>query len=769
MGSILVLLIVATIVEKVAGTDIAVRYFYTAPWTIALWVVAVVAGMTYLIHERKYKQINRWVFLLHCSFPLILSGAMITHTFGREGALHLRVGEQSSVFVNRAEEEENLPFTVVLEDFDILYYPGTQMPEDYVSKIVILKKVMDDSDTRDSGVKGFFSAFIDGFKGAASSKDLGSESTIGLPSFSPRDLMQYSAEEVMATGMVAMNKIFRYKGWRLYQSLYDDDMQGSTFLVSYDPVGITVTYAGYLLLLVSVCLYLMFGHRHHSREVHHRHHRRHTYEYMGKPSPFKGPQQTSVQSLSVIVCLSLLLSGSTLSAANPKTLQRPVAETFGDLLVEYNGRICPMSTLATDVTLKLYGKNYYKAPDGTRYTANQVLTGLLFYYDDWAEMPLKHSRKPAANKEREMIRLMAGNGSLFKIWPAEGGWLDINLTSTDGDAAYAEMEDNELLFRTYALQYVAHDLMQGRNVAANETLQKIRKYQIEKYNALTHHAGGPEFSEKRFRAEQTFRRINYSLPLAITMFMLGLLFFGWYCFLRAKGRHFPNVLGYIMAAGLLLTWLFLTVMLAWRWYVSGHVPMSNGHETMQTLAWFAMVLSLVFSLRSRSVLPYGYLVSAMSLMVSMMTASNPQITHLMPVLQSPLLSMHVGVIMLAYAFLAFVMLNGIAALFMNDQEQHRMRHVSEKLLRPGVCLLAIGIFLGAVWANISWGRYWGWDPKEVWALITLFVYAAPLHKRSLPFFQNVRFFHIYSIIAFLSILITYFGVNFFLGGMHSYA
>lgn len=772
MGSILILLIAATIVEKIFGTDFAVRWFYTAPWTIALWAVAVVAGMAYIIHERKYKQINVWVFLLHCSFPVILAGAMLTHVFGREGALHLRIGEYSSYFSARTGEEEQMPFAVMLEDFDVICYPGTKTPEDFVSKIQIISRSAFTQTEEDGGVKSFVSSFVEGFKGAATSKDFGAESTIGLSAFTPSAMMHFSQEEIVASGTVAMNKIFRYKGWRLYQSQYDEDMQGCTFLVSYDPVGIAVTYAGYLLLLVSVCLYLLFGHRHHSHEAHQRHHHRHTHDYIGRT------KNTSHLSMSVLAVLITLSIAPFAASAAPQALQQPVAETFGDLLVEYNGRVCPMSTLATDVTLKLYGKPYWKAEDGTRYTANQVLTGLLFYYDDWAEVPLKHSRKPAANKEREMVRLMVANGSLFKIWPTADGWLDINLYTKDRQTTETGLPQEELLFRTYALQYVAHDLMQGKNVAANETLKKIRKYQIDCLTAIEQQSIAANesekretvaFSERRFQTEQLFRQINYTKPLAITMMMLGLLFFAVYCFLRAKGRHVPRWLGYVMAIGLIVAWLFLTAMLSMRWYVSGHVPMSNGHETMQTLAWFAMLLSVCWSLRSRSVLPYGYLVSAMALMVSMMTASNPQITHLMPVLQSPLLSMHVGVIMLAYAFLAFVMFNAIAALFMNELEQHRMRHVSEKLLRPGVCLLAIGIFLGAVWANISWGRYWGWDPKEVWALITLLVYAAPLHKRSLPVFQNVRFFHIYTIVAFLSVLITYFGVNFFLGGMHSYA
>ena len=155
-------------------------------------------------------------------------------------------------------------------------------------------------------------------------------------------------------------------------------------------------------------------------------------------------------------------------------------------------------------------------------------------------------------------------------------------------------------------------------------------------------------------------------------------------------------------------------------------------------------------------------------MVSMMSGANPQITNLMPVLQSPLLTMHVAIIMIAYCLLAFITLNGITALIYRPAAQQLMIF-SQVLLYPAVFCLTIGIFIGAVWANISWGRYWGWDPKEVWALITMLVYAAPLHSRSISFFQKPMSFHIYIVFAFLSVLFTYFGVNFILGGLHAYA
>jgi len=164
-------------------------------------------------------------------------------------------------------------------------------------------------------------------------------------------------------------------------------------------------------------------------------------------------------------------------------------------------------------------------------------------------------------------------------------------------------------------------------------------------------------------------------------------------------------------------------------------------------------------------------INKQGLMVASFGESNPQITQLMPVLSSPLLSIHVAVIMIAYSLLAFLMLGGIMAVVLRKEEAvvERLHIVGQIILYPAVFLLTIGVFIGAVWANVSWGTYWSWDPKEVWALITLIIYALPLHGRSLPAFGKPMFFHGYCIVAFLSVLVTYFGVNFVLGGMHSYA
>ena len=217
--------------------------------------------------------------------------------------------------------------------------------------------------------------------------------------------------------------------------------------------------------------------------------------------------------------------------------------------------------------------------------------------------------------------------------------------------------------------------------------------------------------------------------------------------------------------------VLITLQLGLRWWLSGHIPLSNGYETMLFMAWMLLVLTVVLFRKFRIILWIGPLAALCCLLVAMMAGSGSEITPLMPVLQSPLLSFHVMTVMCAYSLFALQILLSAYALIWNIKEEklERITALSQLLLYPAVFLLTIGIFLGAVWANVSWGNYWSWDPKESWALITLMVYAVPLHKASLGRFQKPRFYHFYMVSAFLAVIITYFGVNYFLGGMHSYA
>lgn len=212
-----------------------------------------------------------------------------------------------------------------------------------------------------------------------------------------------------------------------------------------------------------------------------------------------------------------------------------------------------------------------------------------------------------------------------------------------------------------------------------------------------------------------------------------------------------------------------------RWTISGTIPMANGYETMLFVAWTVMLLSLLLSFRFPIMLTCGFLMSGFFLLVSHISQMDPQITHVMPVLNSPLLSIHVSIIMMGFALLSLTFINAITALTVKlinrdaTRQMAALQSLSLLFLYPAATTLGIGIFVGAIWANVSWGEYWGWDPKEVWALITFMVYAAALHLKTLPALRRPVAFHVFMLLAFLTILMTYFGVNYILGGMHSYA
>ena len=304
----------------------------------------------------------------------------------------------------------------------------------------------------------------------------------------------------------------------------------------------------------------------------------------------------------------------------------------------------------------------------------------------------------------------------------------------------------------------------------NEVLEiasKILKYQKQE-------AKGALPSNRVFHAEKQYNTIDYTRPMAMAFATIGIILFFIYVRLWIKDKKPSKKLSVPLCIILVLAILYLGYLIGLRGYISGHLPLTNGYETMQFMAFCTLILTLLLYRRYTLIMPYGFLLTGLTLLVNMMGQSNPQITLLMPVLASPLLSIHVCVIMLAYSLLAFCLFNGITAILLPktplyDKQIGQLTRMSRLMLYPALFCLTAGIFIGAIWANVSWGRYWGWDPKEVWALITMMIYAIPLHQASVPFIRKPKWFHLYMIFAFLSVLFTYFGVNFLLGGMHSYA
>lgn len=737
LGILLLILTIATILEKIYGTDFVNEYIYSSVPFVILWGVTAITSLLYIIKSKLHRQ--PVIFLLHLSLLFILAGAFTTWIYGEQGTMRVRQGEQQTSFTDSKGISHQLPFSITLNQFEIIYYKGTLAPMDFISHISVADK----------------------------------------------DCHR------QIQGKVSMNHIFSYQHYRFYQSGYSEDNEGSVFSVSHDPYGIGITYAGYTLLLLST-VFFFFSPQSRFRQL------------------LKSPLLH--RSLTVILLLFAFSLNSNFLKANspsPKVLPREVAEHFGDLYILYNNRICPLQTFARDFTIKLYGSSSYKG-----LTPEEVLTGWLFYYDSWKNEPIIRIKSNEARKlleiegnyarlkdyistineyklEKMMNHIRSGEqvtdkrgieeadekfniinlvctGAMMKIFPCRNIAGKTLEWYSQSDQLPQDMDNDKWVFIRKSMSYVNEMIVMKKYNDACLLLEKIKKYQQKECDGLLP-------ADNKFKAEKIYNQFDYSKSVAMACICIGLICF--YLLLplhgiakenKPEGNHKLNILLWIV-------FTYLSAAICLRGYVSNHLPLSNGFETMQFMAWCTLLLTFLLQRKFAMLLPFGFLLCGLTLMVSMLGESNPQITQLMPVLQSPLLSIHVVVIMIAYSLLAFIMLNGVTAVILHQSQKEckeqieRLQIISQIILYPAIFLLAIGIFIGAVWANVSWGRYWGWDPKEVWALITMLVYALALHPRSLPWFHRTMFFHVFCITAFITVLITYFGVNFLLGGMHSYA
>lgn len=737
LGILLLILTIATILEKIYGTDFVNEYIYSSVPFVILWGVTAITSLLYIIKSKLHRQ--PVIFLLHLSLLFILAGAFTTWIYGEQGTMRVRQGEQQTSFTDSKGISHQLPFSITLNQFEIIYYKGTLAPMDFISHISVADK----------------------------------------------DCHR------QIQGKVSMNHIFSYQHYRFYQSGYSEDNEGSVFSVSHDPYGIGITYAGYTLLLLST-VFFFFSPQSRFRQL------------------LKSPLLH--RSLTVILLLFAFSLNSNFLKANspsPKVLPREVAEHFGDLYILYNNRICPLQTFARDFTIKLYGSSSYKG-----LTPEEVLTGWLFYYDSWKNEPIIRIKSNEARKlleiegnyarlkdyistineyklEKMMNHIRSGEqvtdkrgieeadekfniinlvctGAMMKIFPCRNIAGKTLEWYSQSDQLPQDMDNDKWVFIRKSMSYVNEMIVMKKYNDACLLLEKIKKYQQKECDGLIP-------ADNKFKAEKIYNQFDYSKSVAMACICIGLICFIYYCHCMASQKRTSRKAIIILNILLWIVFTYLSAAICLRGYVSNHLPLSNGFETMQFMAWCTLLLTFLLQRKFAMLLPFGFLLCGLTLMVSMLGESNPQITQLMPVLQSPLLSIHVVVIMIAYSLLAFIMLNGVTAVILHQSQKEckeqieRLQIISQIILYPAIFLLAIGIFIGAVWANVSWGRYWGWDPKEVWALITMLVYALALHPRSLPWFHRTMFFHVFCITAFITVLITYFGVNFLLGGMHSYA
>ena len=773
---VVVVMAATTIIEKYYGTAHVQTYYYGSWWFTLVWALLTAVAITWFIRRK----VRRWpVVLLHLSFVVILAGALLTHLFSTQGYIHLRIGETTQLTstlnprlstlnprlstlncrhstldhttpsLNREGQGGSSPL-ITLDTFRISYHDGTDAAANYTSRITI------------------------------------------------------AADGKKTTGEISMNHIFTYGDYRFYQSSYDEDGKGCTLAYNADSWGIPVTYTGYAILFFSL-VYMLID-----------------------------PKGTFRRLLRNSLPLIFFLLTGTSASASPHALSREEAQQFGKLHLLYRERICPVETYALDFTKKLCGKRHYD-----EYSAEQVLTGFIFWGEEWDNEPILKVKGGELRQELHLNDYCSVNDLFhtetgYILGPYIQQYYSGNIGSIYKQAA--QLDDKLRLImelrkgKTLTVfpvtrkgttkWYSPTEKLPGNINPKNREFIKLafstlyRDTQTENHEhfmgavndmrRFQYNNGGTSLpSSLQIQAERIYNRIPFTTILFMFNLTVGILMLFWILFSIVYPQYSIQAIQRIVfPLLLLLSFCTLTYSMTLRWIISGTIPMSNGYETMLLIAWFIMLVTLTCYLMylsrrpssldlrpSTLVLLFGFLLSGFFLLVSHISQMDPDIGRIMPVLNSPLLSIHVSIIMMAYALLSLTFVCSLTALVatllrrLSPKRFHKMREYASNsssalrelrgtsllFLYPALTCLGLGIFIGAIWANVSWGCYWSWDPKETWALITLMVYAVPVHAASLPLFRKPIAFHIYIILAFLTMLMTYFGVNYFLGGMHSYA
>ena len=751
----------ATFIEKYGGTDLAKNMVYYSPIFILLQLLMVLNYLA-IEHKRQYIRQKRWgVSIIHLSFIVILAGALYSHLFSEEGLMHLREGERSnqiSVHMGNKTSYHTLPFEIELVRFTMTRYPGSQSPSSYESDVI----VHEDGKSRKA--------------------------------------------------LIYMNKVLDVKGYRFFQASFDADEKGSILSVNRDVIGRNITYTGYFLLLIGF-LFSLFGRNSRFRTL----------------SRQLAKMQKGNIAIGMILLIPLFPiaakaeKGEAPSMKMGMVLQQLAidpehAARFGALPVQSErGRMIPMNTFSSEVLRKLHKKDHFG-----KLNSDQFLLSLLAMPDMWMRIPLiAYSNKEIASyyglpeKSCSYILLFDPSGSYklqqkveeaYSKMPNQRTSFDKDLMKLDEQANilhlllsyqlvkifpneedpshrwYAPGEDlspfsgGDFSFVSKIFVWYMNEVQSALKEKdwrrADEVLAMIAKYQQSKCKDL-------DISPKKMQAEITYHKMDIFRLCKIGYLVLGgfLLLFTFAGLFKSHSSM--EYLTWILAFAAFAVFLFHTYGLGVRWYIAGYAPWSNSYETMVYVAWATALGGLLFMRKSPITMALATLFSGIILFVSGLSWMDPQISPLVPVLKSPWLMFHVAVIVAAYGFFGISCLLGFTNMVVMslvkgenhlslDRRVKELTLVNEMALLIGLALMTIGTFLGAIWANESWGRYWGWDPKETWALVTVIVYALVEHLRLVRCWFSQWAFNFLSVIAFSSVLMTFFGVNYFLSGMHSY-
>ena len=658
--------------------------------------------------------------------------------------------------VSYGAKKVTLPFSIALRDFIMEKYPGTNSASSYASEVTLID---------------------------------------------PR-------ENLNEDYRIYMNNILNYGGYRFFQSSFDKDEFGTYLSVNHDAPGTLISYIGYALLTIGLIL-VFFNKRSRFQQL------------QRNIKNMRQPQKAMAVFIGLLFFVSPSVNASPPSAEHIIPVNYEHAKKFGELILQdHRGRFKPMNTYASEILRKLSRKESYNGM-----TAEQVVLGMAAHPKDWYHVPLfklghheetknilgvdgkmatysdffevggkyklqEHVRNayntPQRDRgvfEKELMKLdekvniasMVFSGRFMKVFPMPGDPSHTWRNPMDFEKNPALSTGSPFAEKFYpayipTLQNALHE--DDWNLA-NQLLDELDNYQ--------QNSGGDIIpSESKINAELLLNKLNVFSRLGKIYGLLGfafliLLFTS--VFKPNLNLKLPTKIAFWLFVGAFILHLFG---LGLRWYVSGRAPWSNGYESMIYIAFTTVLAGLIFSRKSLGGLAATSVLSATILMVAGLSWLDPEITPLVPVLKSYWLTIHVSLIAGSYGFLMLGALVGVLNLiFMifgnqnNGKNVYRivkeMTYISEMTLIGGLFMISIGTYLGGVWANESWGRYWGWDAKETWALVTILIYAFILHMRFIPGFRGVYAFNVSTLFGWASVIMTYFGVNYYLSGLHSYA
>ncbi len=668
------------------------------------------------------------------------------------------------VYISYGSKKLTLPFGLKLLDFQLDRYPGSMSPESYASEVELIDE----------------------------------EQNIHMPY------------------RIFMNNILYHRGYRFFQSSYDKDEMGTILSVNKDP-GTLPTYIGYFLLGLGM-FWTLFS-------------RGNRFSKLSK----KAKDASSSKVLGFMLSIGLLFSitpsyAQDLDPAIKTVLafQKEHATKFGHITIQDNaGRMKPMDTLSKEILVKLHKSETIKIGSSSL-NSNQVVLGMLAKPESYRSLKIiltknekinellglepntkyasfsqffdnpeilqgykiqeaveNAARKEAKTRdlfdnailkvdERINVSYAVFSGSLLKIWPklneANNKWFPTM------EAIQTFPQDEALKISEIAFDFftAVNDAVEsGDWTLANKAVDKIIAYQRANGGAVMP-------SEKRLKAEMFYNEASIFETIYPLYLLVGfiLLIFSFIKILKPKFNI--NIVSKVSFYTLIILFFTHTFGMGVRWYIADHAPWSNGYESMLYIAWATVLAGLVFSKKSTMTMASTAVLTGLILFVAHLNWMDPQVTNIVPVLNSYWLSIHVAVITASYGFLGLGALLGFITILLfiiaNKQNSKQislsikeLNAINEMSIMIGLAFLTLGNFLGGVWANESWGRYWGWDPKETWTLVTILIYAIVLHLRFIKSIYSEFNYSVISLLSYTSVIMTYFGVNYYLAGMHSYA